>query len=418
MSNTPETDRLRAAVALWKGIQDKLQPSVNGPGGTIETSSIGESMDRVTDMVEQSETTRVDEITKYVQWPNISSQIGNLQNYIQQIINAGGAPHVFQGQMQNIINSIWSLRNSLVWLIPYPSANDLDAQNPRLAELVASAEKVLDLRRNAGEAEDELRKTLEEAGQRSERIKALTTEIEGYERTAANARVNVEASSTSTKQTAETLEALLAKQTERSDILANLLDEFEQKKIVVDETLEGASKVALANSFQNRRKSLSIERWCWVAGFVGGIAALVLAGALIVPQVLADAHPKDQPKYLEMMGHFLILAPLVWVTWFAARKAGQTMRLAEDYAFKEAAAHSFVGYKREMGDDSEMLHQLRQYAVRNFGADPLRVLSDDEAASPLHYVLDKLLQRIDKLKPEEAARAISELAKAIGQVRS
>ncbi|MDE2462602.1 MAG: hypothetical protein KGO02_02630 [Alphaproteobacteria bacterium] len=414
MNSTPEADRLRAVVGMWEGVQDRLQPSVNVSGGAIETASIGESMDRVADMVELSETSKIDQVLKSVHWPNITSQIGNLQNYIQQIVNQGASHQAFQNQAQNIVNTIWSLRSTLVWLFPYSPTERSDTQNPRLAEIIASAEKVLDLRRQSGIAEHALQNTLNEVTQNSERAKALTTEIEGFQRTAENARSNAEANSTATKQAADALEMLLTKQTERSDVLTKLLEEFEGKRREVDETLEGASKVALAKSFYDHRIALNRERWGWVCGFGVGIAVLALVGAFVIPAALADTTHQGPSKYLEAITHCLLLAPIVWATWFAARKAGQTMRLAEDYAFKEAAAHSFVGYKREMGDDADMLHLLRQYAIRNFGADPLRVLSDDEAASPLHYVFDKLLQRIDKLKPEEAAKAIGELARSIG----
>jgi hypothetical protein len=419
MSGTPEADRLRGIIDLWKTVQDRLQPSVSVSGGLVETKSIGDSLESIADVLEQAESGKVDQILKSIHWPNITGQISSLQNVIQQIVNNGANQQSFhQQQAQPIVNAIWALRSALVWLLPPSTIGEAELQSPRLAELLAGAQKVMDVRKRVGEADRELASTLETLRQQIERSKGLVTEIEGFERTAANARTSAEASATTTKQTSEGLEALLNQQTESSKELTELLAQFQRTKNLVDETLEGTSKVALAYSFQQRRKALSAERWGWVVGFGLGIVALVLTGILVVPKVLGDVSQSGQSKYWEIVGHFLILGPIVWATWFAARKAGQTMRLAEDYAFKEAAAHSFVGYKREMGDDADMLHELRQYAIRNFGADPLRVLSDDEAASPLHDVINKLLERVDKLKPEEAMKAISELTRALGQVGS
>jgi hypothetical protein len=69
-----------------------------------------------------------------------------------------------------------------------------------------------------------------------------------------------------------------------------------------------------------------------------------------------------------------------------------------------------------MSDDTDMLHQLRQYAIQNFGSDPQRVLSHDEAASPLHAIIETLLERVDRLKPDETMKAVGEIAKALGQL--
>lgn len=416
MGNTPESDRLRAIIELWNGISSKLSPSINVSGIAIETVSIGDSMNRVADMVEQSESDNSNLLAKAVHWQSITSQISNLQNYVQHIVNNGGAQNVYQNQAQNIVNTIWSLRSTVIWLLPYSESSGPAQRNLRLTELVASAEKVLDLRQRAGDAEREFRDTVAELNKNEERVKELVASIQGFERTASNARSNAEASEAATKENAEALASLLTQETQRSDTLAELLDEFQKKKTVVDETLEGASKIALANSFHLRRESLSRERWGWVAGFIAGILVLVVIGVFLVPAVIGNVSLPGPQKYLEIIPHVLLLGPVVWLTWFCARKAGQTMRLAEDYGFKEAAAHAFVGYKREMSDDADMLHQLRQYAIQNFGADPQRVLSSDEAASPLHAVIEALLGRIDKLKPDEAMKAVGEIAKALGQL--
>ena len=416
MGNTPESDRLRAVIDLWNGISSKLSPSINVSGIAIETVSISDSMNRVADMVEQSESDSTNLIAKAVHWQSITSQISNLQNYVQHIVNNGGAQNVYQNQAQNIVNTIWSLRSTVVWLLPYSESGDLAQRNLRLTELVASAEKVLDLRQRAGDAEREFQHTVAELNQNEERVKELVANIQGFERTASNARSNAEASESATKENAEALGSLLIQETERSDALAKLLKEFQNKKTIVDETLEGASKIALANSFHLRRTSLNRERWGWVAGFVVGIIVLVVIGVFLVPKVIGDVALPGPQKYLEIIPHVLLLGPVVWLTWFSARKAGQTMRLAEDYGFKEAAAHAFVGYKREMSDDADMLHQLRQYAIQNFGSDPQRVLSRDEAASPLHAIIETLLERVDRLKPDETMKAVGEIAKALGQL--
>ena len=92
------------------------------------------------------------------------------------------------------------------------------------------------------------------------------------------------------------------------------------------------------------------------------------------------------------LARLMLTGPAIWFTWFAAKQYGHTTRLIEDYAFKEAAALAFVGYKREMGDDDEMLKLLRETAIKNFGASPTRMLTKEDAASPIHELVDKALE--------------------------
>jgi hypothetical protein len=43
-----------------------------------------------------------------------------------------------------------------------------------------------------------------------------------------------------------------------------------------------------------------------------------------------------------------IVLPLIWLAIYAGRNYMLTIRLEEDYAYKEAVSKSFAGYKREM----------------------------------------------------------------------
>jgi hypothetical protein len=43
-----------------------------------------------------------------------------------------------------------------------------------------------------------------------------------------------------------------------------------------------------------------------------------------------------------------IMAPLIWLAIYAGRNYMNSLRLEEDYAYKEAISTAFEGYKREM----------------------------------------------------------------------
>jgi hypothetical protein len=79
--------------------------------------------------------------------------------------------------------------------------------------------------------------------------------------------------------------------------------------------------------------------------------------------------------------------------------------MAEDYAFKEAAAMAFAGYRNEVSADSELLKLLQESAIKNFGANPSKLLlKKADASSPIHEAIDKLLE---KMKPEDMLSALS-----------
>ena len=88
----------------------------------------------------------------------------------------------------------------------------------------------------------------------------------------------------------------------------------------------------------------------------------------------------------------LLASPIIWFTWFAVRQYGNNVALIEDYAFKEASALAFVGYRKDMEDDVDMVKLLRESAIRNFSYAPSRLISSSEASSPLQELFEKAFQ--------------------------
>ena len=89
-----------------------------------------------------------------------------------------------------------------------------------------------------------------------------------------------------------------------------------------------------------------------------------------------------------------LTAPFIWLGWFSARQHGFTSRLREDYAYKEASAKSFEGYKREAKEvDKEMLQKLLEQAIKNLGDNPIRIYNGhDNHPSPTHELIDNIMK--------------------------
>lgn len=171
-------------------------------------------------------------------------------------------------------------------------------------------------------------------------------------------------------------------------------DHFAKANEKIDGLLTNASKIGLAKSFQDRRKSLEDTQKLWGVIFLAGIA-LMAWGVIFEQGILPPIVGKNGVDINAVLVRMLFAAPLVWLTWFAARQFSNNARLIEDYAFKESSALAYHGYKNEfLGDqDHETLTVLRKVAAENFGANPSRMLSGQEAASPLHELLEGALKK-------------------------
>ncbi|WP_124451997.1 hypothetical protein [Burkholderia sp. Bp8992] len=421
MTTTPLTDRLRKAKEKWDTLFPNISETVQGQSNiqipketiTLWFSSVIASMDRV-------EQTNPDPGLKSIFWQTIESSVASTENHLNAAMQ-NGAPWI-QQTSNTLLSYLWSIRSSVAWLLPTPIDIDASTQIPRFAELEAQAAGVLATFSRTSEAERKMGLILSNSETVNTEIAALSEKIISYERASQTSSINAAASATASEAEKLKVDSYVQDLSVATIKQQELFDYFENKRAEVDATLQGASRVALAKSFEDRRKELTKIQYFWAILFFVGICTLTGVGVYLGISVLQEAKAAtaavaaapaaastsaaaatasvkaSQSNLLFSLLRFLILAPVVWFTWFAARQYGHSQRLGEDYAFKSAAAHAYVGYKEEMDGDENMIKMLREYAVKNFGANPIRVLSKNEPASPLHQVFDKIL---DKASPDK-----------------
>lgn len=118
---------------------------------------------------------------------------------------------------------------------------------------------------------------------------------------------------------------------------------------------------------------------------------LLYMGKTYVAHFLA---PDSTFSWEQLPIRLALTAPFIWLGWFSARQHGFTSRLREDYAYKEASAKSFEGYKREAKDvDEEMLKKLLEQAIKNLGDNPIRICDGDgNHPSPTHQLIDTIMK--------------------------
>ncbi len=224
--------------------------------------------------------------------------------------------------------------------------------------------------------------------------------IEGYERTANNAKENVDSSASTAKTNSDSVATLAANLKDAVEDKDKLFKEFEMRRDEIATLLVSANQVGLAGSFQRKRQQCRWMVILWAIIFWIGIVSLCFLGYKeIFPLVKANADP------LTIASHFFLAAPVIWLTWFAARQYGHSSLIYEDYAFKESTAMAFVGYRNEMGQDPDMLKLLQKSAIRNFAANPtLLILKNADPASPTHALLEKITDEIIKLVKKKIDR--------------
>lgn len=167
-----------------------------------------------------------------------------------------------------------------------------------------------------------------------------------------------------------------------------LFNEFEAYRVKIDGLLGDANRTGMAASFAKRKNDLDTPMKAWLFVFAVSIVGLIVMGVIYLAPLL------DSGKLEQLPSRLALTAPFIWLGWFSAKQYGYTSRLREDYAYKEASANSFEGYKREATlINTEVQKNLMETAIKNLGDNPIRIYSGHENhASPLHELLEKSLK--------------------------
>jgi hypothetical protein len=195
----------------------------------------------------------------------------------------------------------------------------------------------------------------------------------------------------------ETARANEAKNDKHSQDLDSLTSKIES-------LLPGATSAGLASSFnvQKERFNAPQRRWLWT--FVCCMIGLVLVA---LPSFIAAAFHLNQSgdptwdaTWRNLAVRLPIVLPLVWLAIYAGRNYMLSLRLEEDYAYKEAISTAFEGYKREMekittadGQGTTPLTSLCTNVLRAIAERPGRIYEgkhrDINLASEALAVLEK-----------------------------
>ena len=165
----------------------------------------------------------------------------------------------------------------------------------------------------------------------------------------------------------------------------NLIKANEKIKIAI----ENLNKQGLSGAFSYAADNAERERKLFLFIFLVAIISLVTFASN--QATLFD----EIGRNYKFMGGLTIVAPLVWLGWFSVKQIGQSTIIRQDYGYKTAVALAFEAHKKEIADadlaDKELSNRFLEIVVRNFGDNPVRLLSStkDNKGHPAEEIISK-----------------------------
>lgn len=265
---------------------------------------------------------------------------------------------------------------------------DSKQQNEALHTTVTSAETSL------GTVNENLSQVVTSNGTATETLKAITeanTKSASLLKETGDNEQKVDVHEKAIRALVEEFKSLNTELVANKEKQVELFAEFEKYRLKIDDLIGDASRTGMAASFTSRRKWLIAPLSGWLFLFGCSIIGLWYMGKTYIAPFLA---PDSTFSWEQLPIRLALTAPFIWLGWFSARQHGFTSRLREDYAYKEASAKSFEGYKREAKEvDEEMLKKLLEQAISNLGDNPIRIYDGhSNHPSPTHELFDNIMK--------------------------
>jgi hypothetical protein len=293
----------------------------------------------------------------------------------------------------------------------------------RLAEalaLVETAQRELASRTSLLESAQAKLSALDDAVERIESVSraaqeaatAATSHAEAAGKSLAASRQSATESEPLRKEAADLLEKaedLQVSLTSAQKELAEVTSKSRHQQELIDALLPKGASAGLASAFAGRVAQLERTKWIWASVFAVGIGLLFLVAWQELTAL--PLHPST-PVWEILLQRLPFAAPAVWIGWFAAIQYGNTLRVQEDYAFKEATSKAFAGYRDHMehlasvslkeGNTAMLL--MAQKTIEILSHEPLRIFQGtDKDASPGHSVINALFKDKAKSPPPSSS---------------
>lgn len=89
-----------------------------------------------------------------------------------------------------------------------------------------------------------------------------------------------------------------------------------------------------------------------------------------------------QLKNIGMYERFLVIVPLLFISWFISKRSQFLYQIKEEYSYKQTSALAYEAYKNEAEKDEYMLNKLLEVTIDNLGRSPLEQFDKNSDHAP------------------------------------
>lgn len=311
-------------------------------------------------------------------------QFNHLSGFTANLVAALSAVHTLAvfSKREDLESAAASLSTELAQALGLvqTAQRELSQKKKLLQETEAAAERIGEIDSTTAELHTQIQKRLEAV------IEAEEKTIESKEGTA-DAAAEVAALKEEAAALLATTKGLKTRIDEILSSATTTIQTTKQQQELIASLLPRAASAGLAAAFATRGRSLELTKWAFVGVFV---VSLVILGVMAwkFPQLRL---PDGMTYWQHLLYRLPMAAPLVWLAWFSAVQYGNTVRVQEDYAFKEATSKAFQGYRDHMEHLAEVdseeggkaLNLLASKTIEILAREPLRIFDKThEDASP------------------------------------
>jgi hypothetical protein len=186
-----------------------------------------------------------------------------------------------------------------------------------------------------------MQKSIATTNELGERARTSHGEIETVEK---ESKTKLESLSTATETTLEMQKRIVEYET----TLGKIQNAFEDIKGKVEGLLPGATSAGLASSFCSQKNRFRTPQRWWMGAFVACIGLLLAIAVIGGWNYWSGVEQTWDSIWRHLVQRLPFVIPLVWLGVYSGRQYMMSLRMEEEYAFKEAISTAFEGYKREM----------------------------------------------------------------------
>lgn len=322
---------------------------------------------------------------------NLRQAVASLSTYATSHVPTNPAPHL--PEMLRLLGVVGAAVNDWLEESENTAKRATASQLQKLAEANSKLQDATEVRKKLNTYHDQIVRYAEVAGEQAADLTKIVDQTTALREVitvnSVSSAKHLKMAEDDANKIGDLTTELLGLKDELLENKANqqsMFVQFEGYRDTIKDLLGDANRAGMAASFKARKGELRNPMGWWLALFVFSILCIVVMGIFYFAPILENGKLEQLPFRLALV------SPLIWLGWFSAKHYGYTARLREDYAFKEAAAMSFEGYKREANKSTvEMQDKLLDLAINNFSDNPLRIYSaNGNHGSPLHEAVDRV----------------------------